>query len=193
MSVSLHPVSVWSCFLGLLSFRSAVVPGSLVPLRYFPLRRLVTGPVWSRGFLYLITLGPQCPSVVLRRLPSVRRSSLGYGPTRSLSLLRLFGPFLGALLSAPSSFSTSGLLSARPFGLSPCPLGFSFLLVVSYSLLSPVGFSSGSTALASLRGQGSSSPGCPCSVPSGCLCSAPFLPLLFLRYLCGLVIVFSPG
>ena len=27
LPVSLHPVSVWSCFLGLLSFRSAVVPG----------------------------------------------------------------------------------------------------------------------------------------------------------------------
>ena len=139
LSVSLHPVSVWSCFLGLLSFRSAVVPGSLIPLRCLPFRRLVSGPVWSQGFLYLSALGPQYPSVVLRRLPSVRRSSLGYGPTRSLSLLHLFGPFLGALLSAPSSFSTSGLLSARPFGLSTCPLGFSFLLVVSSCLLSTVG------------------------------------------------------
>ena len=106
---------------------SAVVPGSLITLWYLPLRRLVTGPVWSQGFLYLSTLGPQCPSVVVRRLPSVRRSSFGYGPPRSLSLLRLFGPCLGALLLAPSSFSTCGLLSARPFGLSPSPLGFSFL------------------------------------------------------------------
>ena len=95
LSVSLHPVSVWSCFLGLLSFRSAVVPCSLIPLRCLPFHRLVTGPVWSQGFLYLSTLGPQYPPVVLRRLPSVRRSSLGYGPTRSLSLLRLFSPFLG--------------------------------------------------------------------------------------------------
>ena len=168
-----------------------MVPGSLVPLRYLPLRLLVPvpsgwGPVWSRGFLYLSKLGPQCPSVVLHRRPS-----LGYGPTRSLSLLRLFGPFLGVLLSAPSSFSTSGLLSARPFGLS---LFFSAGSELLPSLpVRSVGFSSGCTALASLRGQGSSSPGCPCSVPSGCLCSAPFLPLLFLRCLCGLVFVFSPG
>ena len=46
--------------------------------------------------------------------------------------------------------------------------------------------------MASFRGQGGSSPGCPCSMPSGCLCSAPFLPLLFLRCLCGLVVVFFP-
>ena len=39
-----------------------------------------------------------------------------------------------------------------------------------------VGFFRGSAALPSLRGQECSSPGCPCSVPSGCLCSAPFLP-----------------
>ena len=77
--------------------------------------------------------------MVLRGLPSVRRPSLGYGPTRSLSLLRLFGPFLGALLSALPPFSPSGLLSAHPFVLSTCPLGFSFLLVVCYCLLSPVG------------------------------------------------------
>ena len=36
-------------------------------------------------------------------------------------------------------FSPSGLLSARPFILLPCPLGFSFLLVVCSCLLSPVG------------------------------------------------------
>ena len=36
-------------------------------------------------------------------------------------------------------FSPSGLLSARPFVLSPCPLGFSFLLMVCSCLLSPVG------------------------------------------------------
>ena len=172
LSLSLHPVSVWSCFLGLLSFRSAVVPGSLITLRYLLLRHLVTGPVWSQGFLYLSMLGCQCPSVVLCHLPSVRRSSLGYSPTRSLSLLRLFGPFLGALLSAPSSFSISGLLSARLFDLSPCLLGFSFLLVVGSCLLSTVGRLVSPAAsrlwLPSVT-QGSSSPGFPCSVPSGCL------------------------
>ena len=139
LSVSLHPVSVWSCFSGPLVLRSAVVPGSLVPLRCLPFRRLVTDPVWFQGFLYISTLGPRYPSVVLHHLPSVRRSPLGYGPTRSLSLLRLFSPFLGVLLSTPSSISASGLLSARPFGLSPCPLGFYFLLVVSSCLLSTVG------------------------------------------------------
>ena len=36
-------------------------------------------------------------------------------------------------------FSPSGLLSARPFVLWPCPLGFSLLLVVCSCLLSPVG------------------------------------------------------
>ena len=56
LSVSLLLVSVWRCFLGLLSFRLAVVPGSLIPLRCLPFRRLVPGPVWSQGFLYLSTL-----------------------------------------------------------------------------------------------------------------------------------------
>ena len=68
--------------------------------------------------------------MVLRRLPFVCRPSLGYGPTRSLSLLCLFGLFLGVLLSALPPFSPSGLLSAHPFVLSTGPLGFSFLLVV---------------------------------------------------------------
>ena len=195
LSVSLHPVSVWSCFLGLLSFRSAVGPGSLIPFRCLPFRCLVTGPVWSQGFFYLSMLGPQHPSVVLRCLPSVRRSYLGYGPTCSLSVLRLFGPFLEALLSAPSSLSASGPLGS-PFQSVAVSCG---LLFSAGSEFLPslhdwsVGFSRGFAALASLRGHGSSSPGCPCSMPLGCLCSAPFLPLLFLRRLCGLVVVVSPG
>ena len=138
-----------------------MVPGSLITLRYLPLHRLVTGPVWSQGFLYLSPMGPQCPSVVVRRLPSVRRSSLGCGPPRSLSLLRLFGLCLGALLSAPSSFSTCGLLSARPFGLSLSPLGFFFSAGNGFlpSLHGrSVAFSSCSTALAYLRGPGESFP-----------------------------------
>ena len=156
LSVSLHPVLVWSCFLGLLSFWSAVVPGSLIPLRCLPFRRLVTGPVWSQGFLYLSTLGPQYPSVVLRRLPSVRRSSLGYGPTRFLSLLRLFGPFLGVLLSR---FPPFRLLVSSRLALSVCRrVLWASLSAGSVFLPSlhgwPVGFSRGSTALASLRGQG---------------------------------------
>ena len=55
-------------------------------------------------------------------------------------------------------------------------------------------FSWVSAALAFLRGQGSSSPGGPCSVPSVCICSAPFLPSSPAPPVsCGLVIVLSPG
>ena len=112
--------------------------------------------------MYLSTMGPQCPSVVVCRLPSVRRSSLGCGPPRFLSLLRLFGPCLGALLSAPSSFSTCGLLSARPFSLPPSPL-FLFFSAGNGFLPSLHGrsvvFSSGFMALAYLRGPGELFPG----------------------------------
>ena len=132
-----------------------MVPGSLITLRYLPLRCLVPGPLWLQGFWYLRTLGPQCPSVVVRRLPSVRRSSLGYGPLRSLSLLRLLrsvlgGAALGALLlfdlwsplGSPfrSVTESSGFFFSAGSGLLPSLHGRS------------VAFSSGSTALASLHG-----------------------------------------
>ena len=92
---------------------------------------------------------PPYSSVVLRRLPTVRWPSLDYGLTRSLSLLRLFGPFLGALLSELSSFFTFWSPLGSPFRSVVLSLGFSFLLVVCSCLLSAVDrlFSSGSPRL----------------------------------------------
>ena len=151
----------------------------------------------SHGFLWLGWLCPLYPSVVLRRLPSVRRPSLGYGPTRSLSLLRFFGPFLGALLSALSSFFAFWSPLGSPFRSVAMSSG---LLFSAGSVFLPslpgwsVGFSRVSAALPSLCGQGRSSPGCPCSLPSDCLCSAPFLPSSPAPLVaCGLVVVLSPG
>ena len=158
---------------------AAVVPCSLIPLRCLTFRRLVSVPVFPRDSCGLVG----CVLRTLRWCSAVSLLFVGL-------LLVMVRPvlFLFSVSSVRSwgrcsprfpPFSPSGLLSARSFVLSPCPLGFSFLLVVCSCLLSPVGrlvSSRVSAALASLRGQGRSSPGCPCSVPSVCLCLAPFLP-----------------
>ena len=99
--------------------------------------------------------------MVIRRLPSVCWSSLGYGLPRSLSLLCLFGLCLGG--AALGALLLFGLWS---------PLGSPFRFVTESSgFLSPdsgflpslhgrsVAFSSGSTALAFLRGPGELFPG----------------------------------
>ena len=128
---------------------AAVVPGSLIPLRRLTFCRLVSVPVCPRDSCGLA-------GFVLRTLRWCSAVSLlfvGLLLVMVRPVLFLFSvsfcPFLGALLSELYSFSPSGLLSARPFILSPCPLGFSFLLVVCSCLLSPVGrlVSPGSTRL----------------------------------------------
>ena len=131
-----------------------MVPVSLLTLRCLLLRLLVTGIVWSPGFFCLSTMGPQCPSVVVRRLPSVRRSSLGCGPTRSLSLLVSSVLAWGLCSRRPPSFR---LVVSSRLALSICHrVLLAFLSAVPGFLSSlrsrSVAFSSGSTALASLRG-----------------------------------------
>ena len=75
-----------------------MVPSSLIPLWCLTLCRLVTVPVWSQGLLYLSWLSPPYPSVVLRRLPSVCRPSLGYSPPFSFSSPSLWSVLEGAAL-----------------------------------------------------------------------------------------------
>ena len=176
---------------------AAVVPSSLIPLRHLTFCRLVSVPVCPRDSCGLA-------GFVLHTLwwcSAVSLLFVGLLLVMVQPVLFLFSvsfcPFLGALLSELYSFSPSGLLSARPFILSPCPLGFSFLLVVCSCLLSPgwsASFSRVYAALASSRGQRCSSPGCPCSVPSVFICEAPFLPSSHAPPVsCGMVVVLSPG
>ena len=74
------------------------------------------------------------------------------------------------------------------------PLVFSLLLVVCSCLLSPVGqwVLQGLRVLACPCVRGGSSQGCPCSVSSVCIGSAPFLPSSPPPVSYGLVVVLSP-
>ena len=133
LSVGLQPVSVWSCFLGLLSFRQ----------RWFP---VLSYPCGVSRFAAL-SLFLSVPGILVAWLVA---SSLPFGgappsPFCSLAFSWLWSdPFsfsspslrsvLVALLSALSSFFAFW----SPLG-SPFPLGFSFLRVVCSCLLSPVG------------------------------------------------------
>ena len=109
------------------------------PLAVSPICRLVSVPVCPRDSCGLVAF-------VLRTLRWCSAVSLLFVSL----LLVVVRPvlFLFSVSSVRSwgrcspsfpPFSSSGLLSVRPFVLSPCPLGFSFLLVVCSCLLSPVG------------------------------------------------------
>ena len=147
LSVGLQPVSVWSCFLGLLSFRLLFpVLSSLCSLTFC---RLVSVPVCPRDSCGLV-------GFVLRTLrwcSSVSLLFVGLLLVMVRPILFLFSVSSvhswGRCCPCFPPFSHSGLLSARPFVLSPCPLGFSFLWVVCSCLLSPAGrlVSPGSTRL----------------------------------------------
>ena len=91
--------------------------------------------------------------MVLRRLPSVRRPSLGYGPTRSLSPLGFFGPFLGALLSALSSFFAFWSPLGSPFRSVATSSGLLFSAGIMFLPSLPgwsVGYSRGSVVWGAL-------------------------------------------
>ena len=136
-------------FSGPLVLSAAVVPGSLIPLRCFIFRRLVSVPVCPRDSCGLV-------GFVLRTLRWCSAVSLLFVGLLFVMVQHVL--FLFSVSSVHSwgrcspcfpLFSHSDLLSARPFVLSPCPLGFSFLRVVCSCLLSPVGrlASPGSTRL----------------------------------------------
>ena len=126
---------------GPLVLSAAVVPGSLIPLRCLTFCRLVSVPVCPRdsygldGFVLRSVLFGGAP-------PSLFCSSAFswfWSNPFSFSSPSLFVRSWGRCSPSFPPFSPSGLLSARPFVLSPCPLGFSLLLVVCSCLLSPVG------------------------------------------------------
>ena len=126
-------------FSGPLVLLAAVVPGSLIPLRCLTFRRLVSVPVCPRGSCGLAAF-------VLRTLRWCSAVSLLFVGLlwvliRPVLFLFSFSFVCSSGRCSPSfpPFSPSGLLSARPLVLSPCPLGFSLLLVVCSCLLSPVG------------------------------------------------------
>ena len=161
---------------GLLVLSAAGVPGSLFPLRCFAFDHVVPVPFCSKVSSGLdgsssVLFGGVPPS------PPVHRPSLGW-PTRSISLLRLSLLVCSWGLCSPS-FPPSRLWSSR-LALSFCRRAPG-LLFASGSVFLPslpswsVG-SPGSPRLGCPCVRGGSSQGCPCSVSSVCLGSAPFLP-----------------
>ena len=104
-------------FLGLLSFRRLWFPvlSSLAVSHFSP---PCLSSCLSQGFLWLGWLRPPYSSVVICRLPSVRRPSLGFGPNHSISFLRLFLSVLGG--AALRAFLLSRLLVSSRFALSFC-------------------------------------------------------------------------
>ena len=120
--------------------------------------------------------------------PPVHRPSLGW-PTRSISLLCLSLFFWSVLGGAALRIFL--LLAFRSVAV---PLVFYLLLVVCSCLLSPVGqwVLQGLRVFACPCVRGGSSQGCPCSVSSVCIGSAPFLPSSPPPVSYGLVVVLSP-